>query len=94
MVNLAHCLVEKLVRYVNYTSENAESMLLSPLGLRSRLFLSRFPHLGRARDADLRAGLRSFPIGAYVLIYRMEGEDVTILRVLRGSRDLQALFGV
>ncbi len=29
-----------------------------------------YPNLGRARDEDLRPGLRSFPVGEYVIIYR------------------------
>ena len=47
----------------------------------------------RARDEDLRPGLRSFPVGEYVIIYRIQDEDVLILRVLRGSRDIAVLFG-
>jgi toxin ParE1/3/4 len=58
-------------------------------------FFSRpIPILGRARDEDLRPGLRSFPVGEYVVIYRIiQDEDVLILRVLRGSRNIEALFG-
>ena len=49
--------------------------------------------MGRARDEDLRPGLRSFPVCEYVIIYRiLEDEDVSILRVLRGSRNTAALF--
>ena len=55
--------------------------------------LASHPHLGRARDEDLRPGLRTFPVGEYVIFYRLEGEDVVILRVLRGSRNIAALFG-
>jgi toxin ParE1/3/4 len=54
--------------------------------------LSRHPYLGRARDEDLRPGLRSFPVGKYVIIYRVQQEDVIILRVLHGSRNIEALF--
>jgi hypothetical protein len=49
--------------------------------------------LCRVRDDDLRPGLRSCPVGDYVIIYRIDGEDVVILRVLRGSRNIAALFG-
>jgi toxin ParE1/3/4 len=60
----------------------------------NRFFLlASHPNIGRARDADLRPGLRSFPVGEYVIIYRLQDEDVLILRVLRGSRDIEALFG-
>ena len=48
--------------------------------------------MGRRRDEDLRPGLRSFPVGEYVIIYRVEAEDVLILHVIRGSRDIEALF--
>jgi toxin ParE1/3/4 len=54
--------------------------------------LANYPHIGRRRDEDLRPGLRSFPVGEYVIIYRVEAEDVLILHVIRGSRDMEALF--
>jgi toxin ParE1/3/4 len=41
----------------------------------------------------LRPGLRTFPVGEYVIFYRIADEDVVILRVLRGSRNITALFG-
>jgi toxin ParE1/3/4 len=55
--------------------------------------LATYPHLGRRRDEDLLPGLRSFPVGEYVIFYRVEAEDVLILRVIRGSRDIESLFG-
>ena|SRR5579863_8977414 len=54
--------------------------------------LATYPHIGRPRDEDLRPGLRSFPVGEYVIIYRVEENDVLILHVIRGSRDIEALF--
>lgn len=57
------------------------------------LLLARHPNIGRVRDEDLRPGLRSFPVGEYVIIYRIHEEDVLILRVLRGSRDIENLLG-
>ena len=53
--------------------------------------LASFPHLGRTRD-DLRPGLRGFTVGDYVILYRIEGEDVLILHVIHGRRDIAALF--
>src|SRR5690349_23979294 len=49
--------------------------------------LGQHTHIGRPRD-DLRPGLRSFPAGEYVIIYRIEDEDASILHVMRGSRDI------
>ena len=54
--------------------------------------LASHPNIGRARDEELRPGLRSFPVGEYVIFYRIEDECVVILRVLRGSRNIQAMF--
>jgi toxin ParE1/3/4 len=56
------------------------------------LVLAAYPNIGRSRDEDLRPGLRSFPVGEYVIIYRVHEGDVVILRVLRGSRNIEALF--
>ena len=53
--------------------------------------LAEHPRAGRARD-DLRPGLRGFPVGDYLILYRQAGPDVVILRVVHGSRDLEALF--
>jgi toxin ParE1/3/4 len=50
------------------------------------------PRIGRRRDDDLRPGIRSFPVRNYMVLYRIEGEDVRILRVVRGSRNIEALF--
>ena len=54
--------------------------------------VTKFPHIGRRRDRELAPGLRSFPVGEYVIFYRIAGHDVLILRVVRGSRDIDALF--
>ncbi len=55
--------------------------------------LASHPNIDRARDRDLRRGLRSFPAGEYLIIYRIRDEDVVILRVMRGSRDIAASLG-
>ncbi len=54
--------------------------------------LATHPHLGRHRDEDLRPGLRSFSVGDYVIVYRVENDDVLILHVMHGRRDMEALF--
>jgi toxin ParE1/3/4 len=47
--------------------------------------------LGRSRD-DLKPGLRSITVGAYVVLYRVEHEDVVILHVLQGRRDIRSVL--
>lgn len=59
----------------------------------NRFFLlSQFPEIGRSREEDLSPGLRSFSIGAYVILYRIEASEVLILHVIRGSRDIESLL--
>ena len=60
----------------------------------SRFFLlANFPYIGRARDEDFGAGVRSASVGGYAIVYRVEGRDVHILRVVHGRREIDALFG-
>jgi toxin ParE1/3/4 len=54
--------------------------------------LANHPYIGRQRDHDLRPGVRTFPASDYIIAYRVDGDDVLILRVLRGSRDIEGLF--
>ena len=54
--------------------------------------LSQHPRMGRARD-DLRAGLRSFAVGQYVIIYTIDDEDVEILHVFHGRQDIEGELG-
>ena len=57
--------------------------------------LARYPYIGRRRDHDLGPGLRSFPADDYVVIHRVEENDVVlILHVVHGSRDIIALTGI
>ena len=54
--------------------------------------LSKHPQLGRRRDHDLRSGLRSLSVGGYVIVYRVDNQDVVILHVFHGRRDIRSLL--
>jgi len=54
-------------------------------------FLAENPNAGRFRR-DLRAGIRSYPVGQYLIFYYLLEELVVISRVVHGARDLNALF--
>lgn len=56
-------------------------------------FLAAHPSAGRAREGDLGPGRRSFPADQYIIVYRLRRQDVFILRVVHGRRDLKALMG-
>lgn len=53
--------------------------------------LSRQPGLGRRRE-ELVAGLRSFPVGRYVIFYLQVQDCLQIVRDLHGARDVDAVF--
>jgi toxin ParE1/3/4 len=55
--------------------------------------LGRNPKIGRRRDEDLAPGLRSFPVGSYVIVYSTEDGDALMLHVIHGNRDVESLFG-
>jgi len=58
-----------------------------------RFFLpASFPHLGRSRSEDFGVGCRSLAVGEYVIVYCLEVEEVLVLRVAHGRRDIEALF--
>lgn len=53
--------------------------------------LARFPRMGRARD-ELAPGLLAFPVGAYLIFYRIAENHIEIIRVLHAARDIPAAF--
>src|SRR5207244_12915476 len=84
--------LDELWHYVanNSSVETADRLVDS---VTARFFLlGKHPQAGRRRD-ELRLGLRSVPVGAYVVLYRIEGNDVLIQHVTRGSRDLETVLG-
>ena len=46
---------------------------------------------GRERN-ELREGLRSFPVGSYLIFYRRWAANVAIVRVIHAARDLDEIF--
>ncbi len=41
---------------------------------------------------ELGEGLRSLPVGRYVLYYRIQGQDIELVRVLHSARDTRLIF--
>jgi len=56
------------------------------------VMLATQPHLGRRCD-ELGAGLQRFPVGAYVIFYRIRAKHMEIVRVLHGARDIEFILG-
>jgi toxin ParE1/3/4 len=53
--------------------------------------LAENPLMGRDRS-QLAVGLRSFPVGNYIIFYMPLPNGIEVVRVLSGARDFDALF--
>ena len=53
--------------------------------------LARYPYIGKSY-AHLREGLRGLLLMNYIIFYRLIGNDIEILRVISGYRNLQDVF--
>src|SRR4051794_30491556 len=55
--------------------------------------LARHPYIGRARDEDLGSGLRTLPAENYIIIHRVDPDDVVlIVHIIHGSQDIYSFF--
>lgn len=83
--------LEEALDYLEERSPAAAERLAGAIEERCQL-LGSVPGLGRPRD-DLRPGLRSLVVERYVLFYRVTEQAVEVLRILHGSRDIDAVMG-
>jgi toxin ParE1/3/4 len=77
-------------RYIANDNEPAADRFIDLITQRLEL-LGENPYAGRSRD-ELRPGYRSFPVGQYVVFYRLSESRVEIMHILHGKRDIEALF--
>ena len=77
-------------RYIARDSEPVADRFIDLLA-HHFLLLGDNPRVGRRRD-ELRLGYRSFPVGAYLIFYRIMEPGIRILHVVHGSRDIEALI--
>ena len=54
--------------------------------------LADFPESGRDRP-EIGADARSVVVGRYLVLYRIRGEFVDIVRVIHGAREITGLLG-
>ena len=83
--------IEEIVDYLAKQSgmNRAEEFLLA---LDSKLArISKFPKIGRKRSKVL-PNARSLAVENYLILYALDGQNIAILRVVSGYRDLSSLF--
>ena len=71
-------------------SEGAANRLIDSIAKRFSILL-QMPQSGRKRD-EVRTGLRSHPVGSYVIYYREMRTGIEIVRVIHGARDVARAF--
>ena len=82
-----------LLQISSYLSERSLQATQSILDEIDRCFvnLTSFPLRGSPRS-DLGRDVRSVIVSPYLILYAARRDHVTILRVLHGSRDIEAEF--
>ncbi len=79
-----------ILQIADFHTESVALLITSEV-IRQVEDLEIFPLLGRSRD-ELKKGLRSFVVRKYIVFYTIWQEIPVVVRVVHGSRDLEALF--
>jgi toxin ParE1/3/4 len=78
-------------RYIATDNPAAADRLLRKIDAKLESYAEQ-PRMGTPRDT-LAPGLRSFPVGSYLVFYRVVPEGIEVARILHGARDLKELLG-
>ena len=84
---------EDLLRLYSFlTKENPQTAKATLFDIDTKLqHLTRFPFLGRQRDA-LLTGLRGLVVGDRVIFYITNPDSITVIRVIDSRMDVDAEF--
>ena len=72
--------------YIAEDNLDAADILLDDIKHTCEL-LGQNPKMGRERT-DIAEGMRYFPVKNYLILYRIIGSNIEIVRVIHGSREL------
>lgn len=87
---LAEADLDELWQHIAYDNEPAADGMIFKI-FEAIDLLVRTPFAGRARE-ELLLDIRSFGVHPYVIFYRPTSEEIEIVRVLHGARDIESLF--
>jgi toxin ParE1/3/4 len=82
--------LEEISTYYAVHNIEAGEKLLDEFETRCKYLVS-FPNIGKSYRS-IRPDLRGISFSGYIIFYRVSESIVEILRVVSGSRDLEALF--
>ena len=72
--------------FISQDNITAADKIVRQLDARSHELLEH-PEMGIARD-DVAKGMRHLVMGSYLILYRIDGEDIEVVRYLHGARNL------
>jgi plasmid stabilization system protein ParE len=79
--------------FVAFESGNPETADRLVDLITERFFLlALHPQMGRRLNHRTHPELRTFPVAGFVILYRVTGEFVRIVHVIRGRRDIDGLL--
>ncbi|MDD2901121.1 MAG: type II toxin-antitoxin system RelE/ParE family toxin [Syntrophales bacterium] len=87
---LAETDLEEIWWYIAQDNPDAADRVLDKIEERCRT-LAQFPNMGFSRD-ELHPGLRSLPVGKYLIFYLPIADGIEVVRVLPGMMDIDAFF--
>ena len=82
--------LDEIWLYIARDSADAANRFVDELTARFVL-IGGSPEMGRSRD-ELKLGVRSHPVGSYVIYYRVTRGHICILHVIHGARDPKRAF--
>ena len=72
--------------FISQDNLTAADKIVRQLDARSHE-LVKHPEMGISRD-DVAKGMRHLVMGSYLILYRIDGEDIEVVRYLHGARNL------
>jgi len=82
--------LEEIIDYFKERNVEAGDRLLNEFSKKCR-YLTQFPLIGR-NYFQIRSYLRGVPMQNYIIFYRVIDDGLEIMRVIRGDRNLEAMF--
>jgi toxin ParE1/3/4 len=82
--------LEEILDYLAVYNIGTGERLLDEFTNKCR-YLSKFPLMGRSYS-EIRPDLRALPLQNYLIFYRAVNSGIEIVRIIRGNRDLEAIF--
>ena len=82
--------LDEIFNYLSCYSLDAVDRFLDALEKKYQNLVN-FPQMGKSYE-ELAPQLRGVPIDGYIILYRLVGEGIEIIRVVSGYRNLKSLF--